>query len=825
MNLWRPILSIRKSRKKIHRISFHTVTFELLSSLRRNVTLMLKNYLRVSIRNFAKYKWFSIINTIGLALGMSVSLLLISFYAYVSSFDDFHTKKESIYRIISTLQKGVKRKDLASAPLALASRLQHESAQVKEIVRVRASFRGDVVSSQLNIPIEGLYADANFFSVFDFNMIQGNSLTALSKPRSIVLTELAAKKLSASGDLLGKSIEIDGLGSFEVTGIIQSEKRTHLLFEVLVSLSTLPSTLTGDESNTGEWTAYNDQYLYVLTDPVSGSAGIQQSLDRIANDVYSRSGEGKAAFRLQSLGDITPGPDLDNALGADTDYTLIVVFATICLLILIPACFNYANISIARALKRSKEVGLRKTMGGVNTQIFFQFITETVIITLISLIGAVMIFMLIRPEFEDMMPGSWLDLSLTWEMIVMFLMFAMAVGFLTGIFPALYFARLNPIQALRSQTNSKGISRMQLRKMVSIFQFALSFCFIVSLIIFGRQYRYTLNFDYGFNTENILNVELQGVDPTIFQSEFSRLAEVHDISMSSGVLGLSYSSTQVRQQTSDDSLKVDQLFVDPNYLNNVGLELLAGRNFPDLAGQHILVNEEFLRVWQITNPFDAIGKTFVVDGKPLEIIGVLKNFHYASILSPIKSFLLRTDPSQYKYANVRVASSDIHSTMASMEKVWHQLNDSRKFEARFFDDEMEELYHFYRALLKMLGYLGVLAVSISLLGLLGMVVYTTETRTKEVGIRKVFGATETSITYLLSKDFLKLMLWAVAFAIPASFFLFDDLLSTIQYYRVSLNVWDILTSLIAFLLIGITAIASQTWRAAGKNPIEILRYE
>jgi putative ABC transport system permease protein len=789
---------------------------------------MLESYLKIALRNVVRHKAFSILNAFGLALGMSVSLLLISFYAYVSSFDDFHAQKENIYRVISTLEKGLRRDDLASAPAALAKKLQDEYVGTSEIIRINSSFSGEIVSDKLNLPVQGYYADANFFSVFDFEMIRGNPRTALSMPNSIVLTESLAKKISTSGDLLGHSIEIEGIGNFEVTGIIKDQRRTHFLFEMLISFNTLPAEIRGEENNPDQWTSYKDQYIYLLVDNSSNTAKLQQSLDRIAKDVFSQSKDAKAAFKLQALGDITPGPDLENSIGPDTDYTLIVVFGTISLLILLPACFNYANISIARALKRSKEIGLRKTMGGMKTQIFFQFITETVSITVISLFGAIIIFMLIRADFEDMMPGGWLDLSLTWEMLAMFLLFAVTAGFLTGAFPALHFAGLNPIQALRSRSNSKGFSRMRVRRILIIFQFALSFCFIVLLIVFSRQYRYNLNFDYGFDTENILDVELQGVDPFTFKSEFSSLSAIRDLSMSSGILGLSYSSTFVREQASADSMEVSQLFVDANYVGNMGLHLLAGQNFPNAPSQreqHILVNEEFLRVWQIASPMDALGKTFTVDGKMLEVIGVLKNFHFASLQIPIKSFFLRTDPSQYAYANLKVASNDIHTTLTIMEKLWSRLSDTRKFEAHFFDDEMEELYHFYWALLKLIGFLGLLAISISILGLLGMVIYTTETRTKEVGIRKVFGASEANLIFLLSKDFFKLMLWAIGFAIPVCVLLFDNFLSAMQYYRVSINEWDILASLVIFFFVGIATIASQTWKAAGVNPIDTLRYE
>jgi ABC-type antimicrobial peptide transport system permease subunit len=790
---------------------------------------MFKSYLKIAARNIARYKYFSFINAFGLALGMSVSLLLISFYAYVSSFDDFHTREKSIYRIISTREKGGDKEELATVPSALAARMQHETAGIGEIIRINASFRGDVVSDKVNILIRrGYYVDSSFFAVFDFEMIQGNPHAALSKPNSIVLIESVARKIEASGDLLGKAIEIDGLGTFEVTGVIKDPQRTHLWFEALVSFSTLPADVRGEETNQDQWTSYKDQYIYLLIDDVSNKEKVQQSIDRIATDVYSQSTDARVTFTLQALKDITPGPDLENSIGPDTDYVLIIVFGTICLLILLPACFNYGNMSIARSLKRAKEIGLRKTMGGGKTQIFLQFIIEAIAITMISLVGAVILFIIIRPEFENMMPGAWLDLNLTWEMIGMFILFAVTVGFLAGVFPALLFAGLNPIQALRSQPGAGGFSRMRVRKVLIVFQFALSFCFIVLMIVLGRQYRYNLNFDFGFNTENILDVELQGVNATAFQSEFSRLPSVQAISMSSGILGSVFSSTQVRMQTGGDSIKIFELFVDHGYMDNMGLQLLAGQNFPNAPLQterHIVVNEEFLRVWQITNPIDALGKTFLVEGKELEVIGVLKNFHFAPLQIPIKSFFLRTDPSQFSYANVKVASPDIHATLTSMEKIWGKLNDTRKFEAHFFDDEMEEMNKFYWALLKMIGFLGLIAISISLLGLLGMVIYTTETRTKEVGIRKVFGANETSIIYLLSKDFLALMVWAVGFAIPVSFLSFDNLLSEIQYYRVSLNGWDILIALVAFSLIGLVTIVSQTWKAAGANPIDTLRYE
>lgn len=716
----------------------------------------------------------------------------------------------------------------ASAPAALVPHLQNQASGIMEIVRINSTFSSNIASNELNLPVRGYFSDENFFKVFDFEMMHGDPLTALSNPNSIVITESIAKTIDTPSTLLGQIVELDGVGIYEVTGIVKDQKRSHFQFDVLVSINNLPANKRGDESNHEQWTSFSNQYLYLLLDNVSDIKNLEGLLNELAATNY-QTDEQAASFHLQSLNDITPGPDLENAIGPDTDTTLFAVFGTICLLILLPACFNYGNLSIARALKRSKEVGLRKALGGSRTQIFTQFITETIAITLISLIGGVVIFLIIAPEFKSMMMAdSWLDLNLTWQVITYFLLFSIIVGFLTGLFPALHFARISPIASLKGQSGLKTLRISHIRKTLVTFQFFLAFCFIVSLIVFSRQYRYNLNFDFGFNTDNILNVQLQGIDPLKFKTEFSKLAEVQALSMSSDILGLSYGNTFVSKERGSDSLEVSQLFVDADYIDNMKLTLLAGRNLPAETFQHerhILVNEEFLKRWHIPTPLDALGKVFVIDGKELEIVGVLQNFHFAPLMEPVNALCLRMDPSQFAYANIKIASPDIQATIASMERTWRKLVDTRPFEAHFHDDDMEIAYGFYWALLKIVGYMGVLAVSVSLLGLLGMVVYTTEMRTKEIGIRKAMSANETSITYLLSKDFLKIMLWATVFAIPASVFLFDWLLSGLQYYRVSINFFDILGSFILFFLFGIITITSQTWKAATTNPAKILRHD
>lgn len=318
------------------------------------------------------------------------------------------------------------------------------------------------------------------------------------------------------------------------------------------------------------------------------------------------------------------------------------------------------------------------------------------------------------------------------------------------------------------------------------------------------------------------------VDPDIFNSKFASMSSVNDISYSSNLPGISYSEIEVHQQGSDDSTEVAQIFVDSRFIPNFGLKLLAGKNFTDsdkTYERYIIVNEEFLKHYAISNPSDALGKVYKVDSIELEVIGVVKNFNYANLRLPIKEFFFRCNEDQFKYANLKVSSNDMFSTLTNMESTWKEFDTEEKFQAHFFEDEIAESYETYITLLKIIGFLGLLAISISCLGLLGMVVYTAEIKTKEVGIRKVMGASSASITLLLSKDYLKLMLIASMIAVPITWFLFEQMLKGIQYYRVSIDAIDVVISLFIMLALGLGAIATQTLKTAATNPADTLKYE
>lgn len=796
---------------------------------------MLKSYFTIATRSLAKHKFFTIINVLGLAIGMSVSLLFIAMITYVSTYDEFHVNKDRIYRVISKTNLG-DNQEFARVPLPLAEKLKSEYPGIEDVIRISSELSGEANHDGKQIPMKGFFVDSPFLNVFSFPLLKGNASTAFAKPHNMVITEAGAARMFGDADPIGKVIKMDKFGEFEITGVLkQLPKNSHMQFEILVPFQALEifEQAQGFISADKRW-ADLSVYSYLLLPnsfPENEPERINAFMNNTASKVYQKNAEFRSTFDLQPLSEIAPGPDLAYEIGPVWDIPSFIFFGVLTLLILLPACFNYTNISISRALKRSKEIGLRKVVGGQRNQIFVQFILETVIVTLLALCVSYLFFAISRNEFSSMIVASeFLDLTPTVTTILYFIGFAILVGLIAGAVPAIYFSKLNPVQALNSKSASKVSKGAFLRKSLVVGQFALSLGFIMAVGITVKQNVATLNYNFGFDQANILDVELQGVDPNIFRNEFSKLSSVQSVSMSSGIMGASKpTGVWIQQPEKKDSIEVMQMFVDHNYLANLNLKLIAGKAFPDQQGDRerfIVVNEEFLNKFEIANPAEALDRTFNVPGAgELKIIGVVKNFHHLDLRMPIQSFFFRYNPQHFSYANLKVASADMTTAIATMETAWKTIAGDKRFEARFFDDEIEDAYSIYNSLIKICGFLGFLAITISCLGLLGMVVYATESRIKEIGVRKVMGASTSMIAILLSKDYLKLMLIAVVIATPLTYLFFDVLLFGEQYYQIPIGALEIVLSILVMFVLGIATILSQTLKAAKANPVDTLRYE
>ncbi|HEX9958341.1 MAG TPA: ABC transporter permease, partial [Fibrella sp.] len=617
---------------------------------------MLKNFFKTAIRNLSKNKFFTILNVIGLALGMSTSLLFVALLVFLSRYDDFHPHKDRIYRVTTQVYDNDENPHYASAPVGLAQKLKEDIAGVEKVVRIHRSLGGEAIYHEKKIPLYGFFADPEFLDLFNFPFLKGDKATALTKPNTIIITETEATKIFGRNDALGESISMEGYGNFVVTGIVKDvPENSHIQFGAIASYASLLS-YKGPlflESKEG-WKSFANSYVYMLLAKNAEPANVQHSLNEVAKLRYAKQ-DNKTSFKLQALTKIVPGPELYDQLGPGWGYLGLFLVGSITLVILIPACSNYANLSISQSLERMKEIGVRKVLGGHKKQIFFQFIVESTIIVLLALVLAYPIFEVVRTEFLDqMVETSPMDLSPNLATYIGFIVFAMLVGVTAGIIPAVYFSKISPINALKGK-EIRTSRRSYFRKVVLTTQFMLSLGFIMAVVIMMRQYQYSVSYDLGFEQQNTLDVELQNVDPQKFKNEYGKLAPVQRISMSSHILGIgSTPERHIKLSHQADSIAASSISIDEAFISSMKLELLAGRDFSNRAAENsrlILVNEDFVKKLNLKDAFAAIDRSFVLtDGREVRIAGVLKNFHYSGLKEAIKPFFFDYTPDNFRFA-------------------------------------------------------------------------------------------------------------------------------------------------------------------------------
>ncbi len=788
---------------------------------------MYQNFLKVAFRSLAKHKLFSFINITGMAIGMSVCLLVVNLIYDAYKFDEFHEHKDRIYRVTSTpIQPGFQVNENATSPPPLASKIQSELPEVEEVVSIQRRFNGQLRLQDENIRLQGIYASANFFEVFSFELIQGNKYAALKAPNSIILTQESAFKLFPNENPMGKVVSFSNQGEYLVTGIVETPPaHSHMNFEVITSLKPL-------ESSIENWKNFNTHYTYLLLKKEYNEQKLRQWLSGLNQDIYGQLENLDVSFKLQALTSIIPGRDLNNQIGGEFYVTPIIILGGIALAILLSACFNYTNLSIARALRRAKEIGVRKVVGSSKSHVLVQFTIETVLITILSVVFSIVIFSWIKPFFLANIPkiDSVLQLETPPILFAYFVGFALVVGILTGLIPALFFARIKPLNALRSGSSMRLSSRLNIRKALVVVQFTLSMVFLVGVSILFKQYNYSVNFDMKFQKENVLNIPLQGNDLNKLLPEFEKIPEVTNISASSMIPGTGvWERSILKDPRTNDSTYNFTMAISPTYFDVYGIEILAGRVFnPQPLGSpmsEIMVNQHFVKAYGFESISDVLGKQFYIKNQPLTIVGVFQDFQYQSIEEPITSLVMFEKAASFEYLNLRVQSGDINAAIGKMEAAWKSVDKEHKMEAKFLDQELQDLFGLFLVFMKVLGFLGIVAISIACLGLLGMAIFNVETRVKEIGIRKAIGASVGDLVMTLSKTFLVLVVIAVVLGSFASYFLYEGLFLSQIHNNAGLNLADFLKALILLTALSALAVGSQTWRAAKANPVQSLRNE
>lgn len=801
---------------------------------------MIKNYLKTSGRSVVRNKLFSIINIAGLAISMSVGLLLIAFLVDLSTYDRFHKNGDRIFRITNTLHSKREHGGKFATTSAKTGRLIRDKVSGVEAVTVmRNNFSGDAKTGEHILPIKGYWAEPSFFRIFTFPLIEGNMETALRDPYAIILTESAAEKLFCNRFALGRTVQIDTL-QYQVTGVLKDIPFfSHIHFDALVSLSTTEH-LPGDERHAGTWTNMWSHSVYLLPTEKTDAEDIQKQLDQVAREENVAESENKIQLQLLPLYDIVVGERLQQSeggpgfVGPHVPIISLWILGALAWIVILSACFNYTNLSMARAMKRFKEIGLRKAIGAGNTQVRQQFLAEAVIISLLSLFLSFFLFLLLKPQLLHLAPEiqRTVRLDLKPPMLMMFVIFAVAVGIFAGFMPALFFSKINPIQVFGHVSSFKFFKNLTLRRSLIFVQYIVTLIFITATTIGYVQYKNILAFDLGFETDNILNINMLDNDPEPFLKDLGELPEVTAMSRSlitTGV-GNAWGGNLKYKDTRDSALAMTN-HVDHNYLPLHNYTLLAGGNFITRpvskdAVAEVIVNEQVLKRFNIgnNNPEKAIGEQILLNGRKLTIVGVMQDFHYGKVdnlIGPV-AFTYWTS-GERAIVSVKINTTDIPATMSKIEAIWKKVDPVHTFTAEFYDDAIRDAYSEFSMMIKIIGFLSFLAISIASMGLFGMVVFTTETRLKEIGIRKIMGASTPSLIYLLGRGFLFLLSLAALIALPLTYIFFEKVILVRFPYHSPVQISELFAGALGVLAIACAMIGSQVLKAARNNPVTVLK--
>ncbi|MRG44537.1 FtsX-like permease family protein [Chitinophaga sp. SYP-B3965] len=776
---------------------------------------MIRNYLLTAYRNITRHKLFTFINIFGLALSMSVCMNVIIGISKEMDYDQFHPHPERTYRVITEMKnpEGNSWK-LASSPLLLRQALLTNNSVAEEVVRIYPALNGKVSDGNKTMSIHGAFTEPSFFKVFGFELAKGNTATALQLPNSVVLSDEAATRFFGSVDPIGKIISIENGGDYQVTGVLKpQQEKSHIDFDAYGSASSVDEKpFTWDPQKA---------YTYVMLKEHVNKSALKTELNSIASALYKKEDQGSIHFQLQSLGSITPAwEETYNNMHNGGTWAKHMGALGIMLIILISACFNYTNLSIARSLTRAKEIGIRKVSGATRKQIFGQYIFEAVSISLFAL-GTAYLMLLLMARFNLFNSGyeNIHAVSASWKLILVFLCFGVFTGLLAGTLPAWLLSAFKPVQVLKSMPSFRIFGRMNLRKSLLVFQFAISLIITIFLTAFYQQFAFMAKADPGFTPDRVVAVQLQGNKETLLAQELSAISGVETVAATSGNFGR-YTSGRFPLAThkEQEQLQVDYYHADAAFISMMGLSFVEGNNFNgQRATQQIILNQKAAEKLKAK----AGQLIWMNDSLQVEVAGIVKDFHFENLGKMIAPLAFLPSPGNYNTLDLKVNTDNKEALNKQITAVWNKLYPGQPLQISWLK---EELFKGNSNLsdVSFLGFLAAMTIIIAAMGLLALVIYNTAVRRKEIGVRKVMGASISSIITLLSRGFLKLILIAACIALPVGYFASQFFLQNFAM-RISFGMGSLLISLAVLLLIGLLTIVSQTWRAARVNPVESLK--
>ncbi|MCP4725581.1 MAG: FtsX-like permease family protein [bacterium] len=787
-------------------------------------SIMFTNYLKIAFRIIKRQKAFSLINLVGLTIGLTSCILIMLYVDFELGYDKFHENADNIYRVVmkqpGNFVAGSTSDMWVVSPAILKTTWDRELPDIVKSARTGGT--SAVIENDGSLFDERFFvADPEFLDIFTFPLIAGDKETALIEPFKLILTERMALKYFGDEDPLGKTLSSTNR-EYQITGIIKDPpKNSHLQFDFILSFSTYNIT-RARTVNSDNW----------MNNPFDTYLSLPENIDLDAFDEklrkYDFEGFGGTtwSFHVQPLNDIHFNRDIRGR----GDIRYIYIFSGVGLLILFIACFNFINLSTARSTSRARELGIRKVVGAYKRQLIKQLLGESVIFSLISLILSVLIIRLILPVFSYLI-GNELSFSRLMDMNALLAIFGLSlfVGLISGSYPAVILSSFKPVNILRGNLNLGRKGGSLFRNSLVVLQFVISIVMIVSTITLYNQLNFMRNKKLGYQNEHILTMGTRGINFDTFKSELIKNANISKVSGSSGLptrVGWSNIGAWEGKDEADNPFFY-RLNVDFDFMDLYGLEIINGREFSEEfgsdKGKSYILNEAAVKRigWD-----DPIGQKFgfweVEEGR---IIGVVKDFHFESLHKVITPLGIGVyDRENFNYISVRINSQNIDDTIQYIDNIWKEINPSRPFDYTFIDEQLDRMYRSERRMTESFGYFTLIAIFIACLGLFGLVSFITVQKTKEIGIRKVLGANVPMIINLLSKEFVLLVIISNLFAWPLGWFAMSKWLETFAF-RIDLSVLFFIFAGFIALLIALATISYQAFRAAAANPVDSLRYE
>lgn len=806
-----------------------------------NQIAMLKNYLKITYRNFIKQKVYSTLNVSGLAIGIACSILILMYINDELSYDKFHSKSHRTYRVLEKFESEGVGEHSASLPFPTGPALKNDfERQVEHVVRF-FNFQSPSLALANKAAEKGFnesnifFADSTFFDVFDFELISGNKETVLDDPNSIIITRSMAKKYFIDEDPMGKTLEFQGNQNLLVTGVMEdTPKNAHFQIDFVVSFSSLKQNFGGGYPTTWYW---NPCWTYIVLEENTNKEEFEAQFPDFVQKYFPDFVKDDITLQLQPIEDIHLHSKLDYEIAANSDVKNVYIFGMVAIFVLLIASINFINLSTARANKRAKEVGVRKSLGSAKSQLINQFIIESILLTFASLLVAVAIVALVLPAFNQLTEKS-VPLSILLEPVFLFGLIGsgLVIGLLSGFYPAFVLSSFKTVLVLKN--GHLKTSGLNFRRILVTSQFSISIMLIIGTIIVLNQLDFLQNKDAGFNDENVVMVPViqspMGHHYENFKTTALQSPHIHSMTAVEEIVGAKFQVGNYTFEGMDKSKPFPRFNVRHDFISTMNIPLAAGRAYDQTVQTDdslaLVINETMAKTlgW---NPEDAIGKRFKFRGEfQGKIIGVVQDYNFASKHHPIAPLVitLNTNPGAFnlfiKYVAVKIDGRQTPNAITDLEKSWLAVMPERPFDFFFLDDRLNDSYKSEQKLSSVTLVFSLLAILVACLGLFGLATFSVEQRTKEIGVRKVLGINTSQIMTLLSREFMLLIAIAFLVAIPLSYYFLNEWLNGFAF-RVNIEAWPFILAGIITFIISITTVAYHAMKASLINPVDTLKYE